>query len=515
MKRSILSAVMILLSGFAFAQQKQGNELPANWYNLDLKANGVFGISIDKSYSELLKGKKPVSVIVAVIDGGIDPKHEDLKNVVWTNPKEIPGNGKDDDKNGYIDDIHGWNFLGSSKDDFEYDNDLIVVEVRKGKAKFGDKDSTAIAKKDLPAYREYIAKREDLKGRLENANQKIESTNTFLTDVNALQKKLAKDQPTLEDFKNYVPSTDAEAKAQQFMVRILQKNPSYKAYMEQTKEQLEEYQHDAQYHLNINYDPRAKYANEFTAAKGRFYGNGNVYGAVPPAHGTHVAGVIAAQRNNNIGINGVADAVQLMAIRAIPDGYGLDKDEANAIRYAADNGAKVINMSFGLSTAIDKKMVEDAVKYALSKDILFIQAAGNGHDNLDLNTGYPDRKNPADQDFTDAFIKVGASGISDDEHLAVPFSNFGKRSVDVFAPGLGINSTIPGNHYEAHSGTSMAAPVVAGMAAVIREYYPKLTAKQVKEIIMKTVIKRDTLKELCISGGVVNAYDALKLAATY
>lgn len=515
MKRSFISAILVLIGSVAFAQHEQPRIPAANWYNLDLKADGMFGISMDKSYAELLKGKKASPVIVAVIDGGMDISHEDLKNVVWTNPKEIPGNGKDDDKNGYIDDVHGWNFLGSSKESFEYDNDLITIEVRNYSRRFGDKDSTAISKKDLPDYRKYIAKRDELKAKLEKVNQEIDNTLRFFTDVNAVTKKIGKDNPVLEDFEKFVPSNDSEAKARQFMIPVLKKNPDFKAFMERSKSQLEEKQHDAQYHLNTNYDPRAKYADEFAPGKKWFYGNGNVYGAVPPAHGTHVAGIVGAERNNNIGINGVANAVQIMPIRAIPDGYGSDRDEAGAIRYAADNGAKVINMSFGLSKAQHKELVEEAVNYALSKDILFIQAAGNGHDNLDLTTGYPNRKTTVDQKFLDSFIKVGASGFTDDEQLVVPFSNYGKQSVDVFAPGLGINSTIPGNLYEAHSGTSMAAPVVAGMAAVIREYYPKLTARQVKEIIMKSVVKREVLKDLCVSSGIVNAYDALKLAETY
>lgn len=512
MKISLISAVLILIGSITFAQQHQP---AANWYNLDLKADGMFGISMDKSYAELLKGKKARPVIVAVIDGGMDINHEDLKNVVWTNPKEIPGNGKDDDKNGYIDDVHGWNFLGSSKESFEYDNDLITVEVRNYKARFGDKDSTEISKKDLPDYRKYVARREELNTKLEKVNQEIESTLRFFTDIDAVTRKIGKDNPALEDFEKFVPSNDSEAKAQQFIIPVLKKNPDFKGFLEHAKARLEEQQHDAQYHLNTNYDPRAKYADEFAPAKKWFYGNGNVYGAVPPAHGTHVAGIVGAERDNNIGINGVANAVQIMPVRAIPDGNASGRDEAAAIRYAADNGAKVINMSFGLSKAQHKELVEEAVNYALSKDILFIQAAGNGHDNLDLTTGYPNRKTKVDQKFLDCFIKVGASGFTDDEQLVVPFSNYGKLSVDVFAPGLGINSTIPGNLYEAHSGTSMAAPVVAGMAAVIREYYPKLTARQVKEIIMKSVVKREVLKDLCVSSGIVNAYNALKLAETY
>jgi subtilisin family serine protease len=515
MKRKIIMALIVFSINLALAQVPQTFQTKANWYNLDLNKDSVFGISMERAYTELLNGKKPTPVIVAVIDGGLDINHQDLKNVLWTNPREIAGNGKDDDQNGYVDDIHGWNFLGSSKEDFEYDNDLIVLQLRKYRSAFGDKDSTGIAKKDLPEYRIYVAKREELRDKLEKANQNIASLSQLSEDVNAILKKINKTDPGIEDFKNFVPSNDAERKAQYFMVGVLKKNPDLKTYMERISAQLKDNQIDVQYHLNMDYDPRARYAKEFRTSGGRTYGNPNVSGNVPPSHGTNVAGIIGAERNNSIGINGVADAVQIMAIRAIPDGYGQDRDQANAIRYAADNGAKIINMSFGLSVALDREMVKEAVNYALAKNILFIQAAGNGHDNLDLTPSYPNRQSNADQQFVDAFIKVGASGYHDDNELAVSFSNYGKQSVDVFAPGFGINSTIPGNKYEAHSGTSMAGPVVAGLAAVIREYYPKLSAKQVKEIITKSVIRRAPLQELSVTGGVVNAYEALKLAATY
>ncbi len=428
-KKLMVTAVIGLTSLNVFAQQG----LPANWYNLDLKADGVFGISMEKAYAELLKGKKPKPVIVAVIDGGLDISHEDLQGKIWTNSKEIAGNGKDDDKNGYVDDVHGWNFLGSSKESFEYTNDAIVQEVRKLRVS-----------PDTAKYKSKLAELND-------------------------------------QIKKAVAEKDSLA---------------------------------INYYLNLDYDPRSKNAKEY--AQERFYGNGNVGGNLPPAHGTHVAGIIAAVRNNGIGISGVADAVLLMPIRTIPDGDAREKDIANAIRYAVDNGASVINMSFGFSAAAeDAGMVISAVKYAVSKDVLFICASGNGNDEMKNAGGYPDRESDRDKYLTDVFIKVSASGFADDANLKVSFSNWSKTTVDVFAPGLGINSTIPGNKYEVHSGTSMAAPVVAGMAAVIRSYYPKLTAKQVKEIIIKSVVKREPLKEKCITGGVVNAYDALLLAAEY
>ena len=515
MKTKIISIVLLLINSIAFGQQEKMGLPKANWYNLDLKADGMFGISMDKAYTELLKGKKARPVIVAVIDDGLDTAHEDLKKVTWINRKEIPGNKIDDDKNGYTDDVNGWNFLGSSQESFVIDNDEIVLDVRKYRLLFGDKDSTEIAKKDLPVYRLYKVKEKELNQKVKDANAEIANVTPFLSDVSVILKKMGKDDPTLDDFKNFKPSNESEARAQNFMLTVLQGNQHAKAYLAYTRQHLEKQQHDMQYNLNINYDSRAKYPNEFLPEKKWFYGNADIYGPVAPAHGTHVAGIIAALRNNGLGINGVADHVQIMPIRAVTEGDLRGIDEAGAIRYAVDNGAKVINMSFGSCIAQDRQFAEDAIKYALSKDVLFIQASGNSHHNEDVDRSDVNKLIKSDPHIAAMFIVVGASGFIDNNELAAPFSNYGKQTIDVFAPGMDIKSTIPGNHYEAHDGTSMATPVVSGLAAVIREYYPKLTARQVKEIIMKSVVKRDSLKDLCISGGVVNAYEALKLAAKY
>ena len=494
-----------------FGQQVQNNNTRPNWYNLDLADDGMFGISIDKAYEELLKGKKASPVIMAVIDGGLDFHHEDLKNVLWTNLKEIPGNGKDDDKNGYIDDVHGWNFMGSATDSYEFGNELIVQQIRRYEMKFGNRDSLHIAKNDLKEFRKFKYLRNELTRNRKKITQDIENASNLLADLAVLRSRIGKESLTLKDLNDFQPSNETEKNVCRFMVSVLQKNPDFDAYVKQTSDLLEQKKHSLNYKLNLKYNPRS----ESTDHNSWFYGNGNIYGAVPPAHGTHVAGIIAAQRNNAIGINGVADHVQLMTIRAIPDGHAKASDQANAIRYAADNGARVINMSFGLGLDIDADLLKDAISYAVKKDILFICAAGNSKRDLDLSLSYPDRQSKADSLFTDVFIKVGASGFKDGDNLVVPFSNFGQRNVDVFAPGMAINSTVPGNNYEVHSGTSMAAPVVSGLAAVIREYYPHLTAKQVKRIIMESVTKRSALDTLCISGGIVNAFEALKLAATY
>jgi subtilisin family serine protease len=260
----------------------------------------------------------------------------------------------------------------------------------------------------------------------------------------------------------------------------------------------------------------------------RFYGNQDVMGT-DASHGTHVSGIIGAVRNNNIGMKGVANHVEIMTIRAVPDGDEHDKDIANAIRYAVDNGAWVVNMSFGKSFSPEKKWVDEAVAYAESKGVLLVHAAGNDSKDVDVEDNFPSQNqfNDTNRIFSN-WINVGASGSSENE-IAATFSNYGKREVSVFAPGVRIYSTIPGgNTYGEKDGTSMASPVVAGLASLILSYYPELTAQQVKSILEKTVTKINgkvvtlpgtedemvAMEEISSAGGIVNAYEALKLAAT-
>ncbi len=480
-----------------------------NWQNLDLQKDSVFGISTEKAYKELLHHKKYKPVIVAVIDGGVDTSHEDLKTVIWNNPKEIPGNGIDDDHDGYTDDVHGWDFIGGPGGDVEQENLELVRLIRKGQA--------------TPAMlEEYNAQLEKHRGIVNNVKG-------FEKVLDGMVSKMQKDTPTLADFQNFQGTGSGEMQVRQILVGALQQNPDFIQFKkDQVTGVMKHFQDELDYALNLSFDPRAIVGDDSTNAREHFYGNNDVTG--PDAlHGTHVAGIIAAARNNGIGINGVADHVWIMSVRTVPDGDERDKDVANAIRFAADHGARVVNMSFGKGYSPDKRVVDDAVKYAMSKDVLLIHAAGNDGKNLDKENNFPNRVYADSSGSADAWIEVGASGWTDDGTLVAPFSNYGKTGVDVFAPGVQIHSTLPGSTYGDESGTSMAAPVVSGLAALIREYYPKLTALQVKEIIMQSVVKpaanvtvRDggqarliPFSEVCVSGGIVNTFNALKLAATY
>ena len=557
---------IILLASFvplvAFGQSK--DEPKDNWQNLDLQRDGVMGISTEKAY-ELLKGKKSTTVIVAVIDGGVDEEHEDLKPVIWKNTAEIAGNNKDDDKNGYSDDMYGWNFIGSSVGNVRYDNLEVVRLVRTLQDKYSAVvNSTPLSEEDRKEFTQYKRMVTDYMTRLDNARRGYEGLSVIKKTTEEIVSKIGKPHPKLKDFERYDAANETESKVLKVIKSEMKKEPDYKVFKKDIDDTYKYYSAQVNYHLNIDFDPRDSVKDNYADAYQKIYGNSDITG--PDAeHGTHVAGIIAAVRGNGKGINGIADNVRIMGVRTVPDGDERDKDVANAIRYAVDNGAKVINMSFGKGYVWNKSAVDSAVKYAEAKDVLLVHAAGNDGKNTDVEPNYPNRiygdissrprpqidlqanslpggmnsgrplSLPKFEQDTTRFtlpraanwIEVGASDWKNDENLVASFSNYGKRSVDVFAPGVKVNSTIPGSEYKPNDGTSMASPVVAGLAALIRSYYPALTAVQVKDIIMKSVTKVDRkvkikedgsskkvkLDEISISGGVVNAYSAMQLAA--
>jgi subtilisin family serine protease len=467
-----------------------------NWQNLDLQKDSVFGISTEKAYTEILSHRKKFKpVIVGVIDSGVDTAHEDLKAVIWTNPKENY-NGLDNDKDGYTGDLHGWDFIGGANGkDINQENLELTRLIRAGKS-------------DAAMMTEYDSK-------VSEDKQRVENVQGFEKLLDSITEKMKKDSPTLADFESYQSQNQEEENVRNKLISILQKNPDYTSYRhDRLKGYHDHFQEELDYYLNPNFNPRSIVGDDTLNASERFYGNNDVMG--PAAlHGTHVSGIIGAVRDNGNGIQGIANHVWILSIRTVPDGDERDKDVANAIRFAADHGARVVNMSFGKAYSPDKKVVDDAVRYAVSKDVMLIHAAGNEGKDLDHEKNFPNRVYADSSGSAATWIEVGASGWTDDSTLVAPFSNYGKNSVDVFAPGVNIYSCIPGSKYTTESGTSMAAPVVAGLAALIREYYPKLSAIQVKQIIMQSVVQRGLLKDKCISGGVVNAWQALLLAEKF
>ena len=522
----ILSAALLPLS--LYSQDK--DQPKSNWQNLDLATDGIFGISTEKAYNELLKGKKSVPVTVAVIDGGIDEKHEDLKHVMWVNSKEIPGNGIDDDKNGYVDDDYGWNFIGSSKGNVHYDNLELTRLVKKYQSKYASVlNSTPLEEKEKKEFEQYKVLITEYMDKYQKAQMGQLNYVALKKYTDSVVKKIGKPNPTLADFDKYSTKDAMEGKAVKIIKSQLKENPDFKKFYEELTEGIKYYNNQINYHLNLQFDSRDTVADNYSNPSERYYGNNDVTG--PDAeHGTHVAGIIGAGRNNNLGIKGVADNVKIMAVRAVPDGDERDKDVANSIRYAVDNGARIINMSFGKAYSPEKAVVDSAIRYAMSKGVLLVHAAGNEGKNIDKAKNYPSKyysdSTGLNVGAAAAWIEVGASGWKNDEELVASFSNYGKKTVDVFAPGVKINSAMPDSKYKENDGTSMASPVVAGLAALIWSYYPSLSAVQVKDIILRSVAKvnhkvrvkdetgkrRVDFSEVCVSGGIVNAYNAIKLA---
>jgi cell wall-associated protease len=526
-KITSLAFASMLLSVSTFAQK---GEVPKNWHQLDPKTTGYNGISLQKAY-DLIKTKKLKSnrVLVAVIDSGIDTLHEDLKPVLWRNPKEIPGNGIDDDKNGYIDDINGWNFLGgkdgrSVKED-SYEASRVYHNL---KSKWNGKTiADAVTEKDKREFANFERAKEKTIGDVDPRQiAQLESMFKKLSvGDSVIRKELGKEEYTTKEMDDYNP-TNADAKmAKGLLVNISKANNTTDI---SNKQLLDELSGEIRKGDAANNPPKA-YRKEIvgddeTNVNDRNYGNNDVM-ANTPFHGTHCAGIIAAARNNGKGVDGVADNVRIMALRAVPDGDEHDKDIANAIRYAVDNGAQIISMSFGKDFSPEKEWVDDAYRYAASKNVLLVHAAGNDSKNVDTTYNFPNPFYIDGKGRANNIITVGASGDLQNGGLTASFSNYGVKEVDVFAPGVNINSTIPGgNTYGNASGTSMACPVVAGVAALLLSYYPNLTAVQLKEAIEKSAIQSkvkvnnpETKEQVLLStlsktGGFVNAYEAVKYA---
>jgi subtilisin family serine protease len=539
LKRTLLLAIIVSVSLGLHAQKE---EVPRGWHLMDKQDSGYYGISVEKAYA-LLRAKKLKSktVIVAIIDSGVDTTHEDLRSILWHNPKEIPGNGIDDDKNGYVDDVYGWNFLGGrdgrNVEDDSYEGARVYHKL---KSKWEGKDpaTLSLTKAEKDEYDMWKRSEKELVGGdtktsgLELIFLKRAYTGALKSD-SILRKAMDKEKYTGKDLDAF-DAMEADAKrAKSLLMPLFQGNDAMETSNQEFLEGFGDYVSGEEKKAEAGTTPPRDYRGEivkdnYDDFSDRFYGNNNVMASAKSAlHGTHVSGIIGAVRNNGIGMNGVADNVRIMMIRAVPDGDEHDKDIALAIRYAADNGALVINMSFGKSFSPEKQWIDDAVKYADSKGVLLVHAAGNDAKDVDTTFNFPTPVFQADGKRAPNWITVGASGDPKAGGLTASFSNYGKKEVDVFAPGVKIYSTVPGgNQYQNLQGTSMASPVVTGLAALILEYFPNLSAEQVKMVIEKSAQKPAekvknpetgelvSLSDISKSGGLINAYEAIKLAAT-
>lgn len=542
------ACIVIFLHGtlLAFAQLADTTTVPQDWFLRDPETDKLQGLSVEKAYA-LLTGRPSRTVIVAVIDTGVDFNHEDLKDVMWVNEKEIAGNGIDDDKNGYVDDIHGWNFIGGKSGNVKQDTYELTREYVRLKPKFENVDEKKVPKKSKEEYQYWLVIKERFtKAKSEN-EENYNSCSTQLTQYKSFSQnlseaivlvkttyKLEKLSPAVVDT---IKSSNPKMRFAKYILGVIYENEGKDVDIEKISDELkfiidhngevcDNYKTAIEYGYNPDFNSRSIVGDDYANSTEKIYGNNDVKGT-GPVHGTHVAGIIAANRKNNIGMKGIADNVRIMAIRAVPNGDERDKDIANAIRYAVDNGALVVNMSFGKDYSPQKEAVDNAVRYAESKGVLLVHGAGNDNDDNDTKPSFPSRYYKDGKEAAN-WLEVGASAWGADTTLVADFSNYGKKSVDVFAPGVKIYSTTPANTYRDQDGTSMAAPAAAGVAALVMSYFPTLTAANVREILKQSSRKFDNLpvrkpgtkefvhlKDLSSSGGLVNAYEAVKLAGTF
>jgi subtilisin family serine protease len=531
--RSALCGALLISLNASAQMAPAPAELPKNWHALDLKADGYYGISLNNAY-QFIKGKKSKTVIVATIDSGIDTLQKDLVSVLWVNPKEIPGNGIDDDHNGFVDDVHGWDFLGGPGGKVDYTETTEEVrEYNRLKPKYGD--LTAAPAGDAKGYAYWLTVKnthdETVTKSSAELTQLSQVMNALMGTSGYIKKELKLDasatfnRADLDKITN--TSNDTLNQSKGVWASVFEQEGGSSDNGKIIKE-LGEYLAKLNNDVNPDLTSRKNIVGDNPDVRdGKPYGN-NVLKNPDASHGTGVAGLIGAVRNNGYGIDGVADNVRIMSIKAVPNGDEYDKDIANAIHYAVDNGAKIINMSFGKKISPHKDWVDEAFKYAAAKDVLLVQAAGNDNQDVDAKPEFPN-DTFADGSSSDAdnVICVGASSAKLGEELAASFTNYGKKSVDIFAPGVKVTSIDKDAEFNTEDGTSFSSPITAGVAALILEYYPDLSAKQLKQVILASATplngtmvlkpgsKTDKVDFASLSktGGIVNAYKAIELAS--
>ncbi|PAU95891.1 peptidase S8 [Aliifodinibius salipaludis] len=505
-------------------------EPPEGWHHWDEEVTRFRGISSDKAYFELLADRSPQkTVTVAVIDGGVDTDHEDLDDIMWINEDEVPNNGKDDDNNGYVDDVNGWNFIGGADgENINHDTFELTRLYQKLTEKYGQMKSSALTDEEREEYLYYREIKSDYEDKIREINQQYKNIQNIEQSKaeaeNILNNHFADSSYSYKDLQNLQPTSQDLNFAKNVMLYVMENDIDSTLIADQ-KKQIYEF---AKYGYNPDFNPRDIVGDDYEDKSERYYGNNDVAGP-DPSHGTHVAGIIGAERNNGVGINGVANNVEIMAIRAVPNGDERDKDVANAIRYAVDNGADIINMSFGKSYSPHKEVVDKAVAQANKNNVLMVHGAGNSAQNTDTTANYPtDKYSSAISDSAATlWLSVGATSWKPNQKFVANFSNYGDQTVDLFAPGVDIYSTMPDNEYKFQEGTSMASPVVAGVTALIMAYYPELSAQQVRQVILENTTQypdqqvnvpsegnpeeaeQTAFAKLSVSDGVVNVYKAL------
>jgi subtilisin family serine protease len=496
-------------------------EAPLNWHLLDATADGLPGISLLRAERDLLRGREPKrTVIVAVIDNGVDTTHAALKPLLWANPRETPGNGRDDDNNGYADDIRGWNLLGGRDGRIVNQDTYEVTRLAALCAKgTGSSAVPEIYRQRCPDIQAELSKK---RGEAEQTLQNVRQIEMLYSQILPyLRRAVGADSLTAARVEAIQTTNDTIGRARQVFLQLAAQGIT----PEEVAGAKKAYTSQLEYGYNMSFDPRPIVGDDYPDTLVKHYGNANVVGA-GAEHGTHVAGIIASRRD--AGGTGIAPSVRIMALRVVPDGDERDKDIALAIRYAVDQGAQVINMSFGKAWSPYKAQVDAAVRYADGKGVIMVHGAGNDGADNDTRPSFPNGSYLTGGRARH-WIEVGASSWKGRDSLVANFSNYGRTMVDVFAPGFEIYSTAPGGSYKKQSGTSMASPVVAGLAALLLSHYPNLTGADVKRIILESATKlsdqmvarpgegggQARFGDLSATGGIVNAYSALRLAESF
>lgn len=529
MKKLLIAAAFY--AGFATiaAQTTTPNDKDQKtWYHKDYATTKVYGVNTENAYKFLeSKGLKPKTVVVGVLDSGVEVDHPGLAKNMWKNPNEVPNNGKDDDGNGYVDDIFGWNFLGGKNADIDVDNMEVTRVVKKYQSVFEGPDSAKNKENQAKMPEEfamYMKSKEVFTKKSQEAKQNVQLYTMIKNAIPDMVKLLGNKTLTKENLATIKPSTQQEAMAMQVLAQVSndpqvvgKSAAEVKTYMDaQMKEALDYFTPQAEKGYNLDFDPRKEIVGDnYDDYSEKKYGN-NHYEGPDAKHGTHVAGIIAGLPNGSEPQYGVASRVaKIMTVRAVPDGDERDKDVANAIRYAVDNGAKILNMSFGKPVSPGKNVVWDAFKYAESKGVLLVKAAGNENEDIAEHQYFPTNyKSTSDEKpFVNNMIVVG-SNTNDANALKSSFSNYNKKMVDVFAPGSEIYSTVPDGKYEYLQGTSMASPVVAGASAVLLAYMPNLKPEQIIESLVNTTnaSTNNGFENLSRSAGVIDVAKAAEYA---
>ncbi len=560
MKKLTFFTLCCLICGTASAQlvkqkvetQKKQSEL--DWFNCSFDQDSVYGAEVNKAYNYLKANKKKAKKrpVVALIGTGMDVEHEDLKQAIWVNPKE-KRNQKDDDKNGLTDDINGWNFIGGK------DGQVMEALTREGEREFFRlKDKYADYISDGKKYykivngkRQEVPAPENIKeykyyrfkvmpeSRIGGAYGGLQLSYVIEEYVEKFDKDMKKRFPgkelTVEEFQScYDPKAEKDSLSEVAFVFTAYSFSLYNTdkwepvYQNMGKRSVETAKKSYEEALKkYGSDHRKEIVGDNPLdINDTHYGN-NVLLTSDAATGVMQAGVIAAKRDNGIGSNGIADNAEIMTLRIHPgEGEPYLKDMALAIRYAVSHGADVIVLpeQNAIYPEEQKQWITDALKEAEKKGALVIVPVWNSSVDMDKNEFFPNRKMSKEGELTN-FMVVASS---DKNGNPVLNTNYGATTLDIYAPGTDIYSSYMGDTYQKGSGEGMASATVAGVAALVKSYFPQLTGSQIRDILLKSVTSRKGVEvekgirvdgtlsqdlflfeDLCLSGGIVNAYQAI------